>query len=294
MVQINPCFSIVIPTYNRALLLGECLQSLFEQLKPNGRFEIIVVNDGSKTGFADYEKISNKYPQVIYIYSKHKGPAAARNLGIKAAKGDIVLFLDDDSLPTKNWLSSTVKSWEELSDSGGIGGYVASRENDNIYCRINCDLFNWYLKEASACEYTVFLSTCNSGYKKAILNNIGSFDETFDNACGEDRDLSIKIHNIGGKLKMDERIVVFHGRDLALISFLRRHFEYGMAAYMVYSKYPKWKRLSKKAYVNFYIRILKKYKKVSEKRLAFLLLTLSQVSTFIGYLGGIITNHRKG
>ena len=279
----KPKFSIIIPTYNTDVVLIQCLEALCNQSVDKKCFEVIVVNDGGKGDI--YERLVFFESQLYlrYFYQENKGPAAARNLGIKNAKGDIILSLDDDSLPTKDWLKSTIKAWQTFSDYDGIGGYTISEVTDSIYCRVNSDFFNWYLAQYSDDELHPFLVTCNAGYRKSVINSIGNFDESFKKASGEDRDLNIKISKIGGKLRLDKNILVYHDRVLTLRSYIKKHFNYGKAAHNIYARYPEFRCLSSNSYFDLYISILKKYHTLKEKLMAFLLLTISQVATISGY-----------
>ena len=96
----TPQVSVVLATYNRKELLKECLESLFNQTYPKDRYEIIVVNDGSTDGTEEVLKeYAKKAPCIFKCFSQeNKGVAAAMNLGIKNAEGDIVCFTADDCI----------------------------------------------------------------------------------------------------------------------------------------------------------------------------------------------------
>ncbi|MDY6853885.1 MAG: glycosyltransferase [Thermodesulfobacteriota bacterium] len=279
----KPTFSIVIPTYNTTDDLKQCIQSLYNQSVDTESFEVLVINDGGKRDFfKNLDLPNNGFP--IRVFSQdHKGPAAARNLGINNAKGKIILLLDDDSLPTKNWLNAVTKSWAEFPDFDGIGGYILSNPTDSIYCRVNSDLFNWFLDQNSIDGNCTFLVSCNAGYKKAILDKVGGFREHFKRASGEERDLNIRISKIGGRLRLDKEILVYHDKILSFRSFVKKHYNYGRAAYSIYAQYPKKKHLSKKSYINLYISILNKYRTIRSKIAVFSLITFSQIATMVGY-----------
>lgn len=281
-------FSIVIPTYKTDVVLMQCLDALSHQSVDRKFFEVIVVNDGGKSDI--YEKLSCLKDKLTlkYFYQENKGPAAARNIGLKHAKGNIILFLDDDSLPPKDWLKTVMKAWENFPDFDGIGGYTISEFTDSIYCRVNSDFFNWYLEQHANDKLHPFLVTCNSGYKKGILDRVGNFDESYKKPSGEDRDLNIKISKIDGKLRLDKNIVVYHDRDLTFYSFVKKHYNYGKAACLIYARYPELKFLTSDSYIALYRSILKKYRSLREKFMAFLLLTLSQLATITGYYIAIL------
>jgi len=104
--KLNPKVSVVIPTYNRVEDLKKCLDSLREQSLKKGEFEIIIVDDGSTDGTAEFGRslFEKNSEHIHYCYQKNKGPASARNLGVRHAKGEIIAFLDDDCRAKKVWL----------------------------------------------------------------------------------------------------------------------------------------------------------------------------------------------
>lgn len=289
----KPKFSIIIPTYNNHAVLMECLRSLNNQSVDKKCFEVVVVDDGGSNDISESVGLMDRELSIRCLYQDHRGPAAARNLGIKKAEGDIVLFLDDDSLPTKDWLRETIMAWEKFPDFDGIGGCTISKPSDSFLCRVNTDIFNWYVRQYSFGEYCTFLSTHNAGYRKAKLSKVGQFDERFKGASGEDRDLNIKILNTGGKLRLDESILVYHDRDLSFKSFLKKYYNYGRVSHKLSTRYPDLKRLSVSDYAHFYLSILKKYRTFGEKTRAFALLTLSQLSTLFGYHTALITREKE-
>ena len=91
--------SVIIPVFNRVKLIARCINSVINQTYPVN--EIIVVDDGSNDG--TYDLIRTYFPQVISIYQENKGVSNARNVGIQAAKGKWIAFLDSDDewLPNK-------------------------------------------------------------------------------------------------------------------------------------------------------------------------------------------------
>src|SRR5262245_35010670 len=100
--------SVVIATYNRRALLARSLQTVFEQDLPSDQYEIIVVIDGSNDG--TLEMLSQWEPRCGFrvLCQENLGQAAARNAGINAARGRLVLFLDDDILVPPHLLRTHV------------------------------------------------------------------------------------------------------------------------------------------------------------------------------------------
>lgn len=276
--------SIVIPTYNTKGVLSECLRGLAEQAGDTSGCEVIIVNDGGKDEDpASFHRFGDKLA-IHYVRQDHQGPAAARNLGIRMAKGEIVAFLDDDSVPLNDWLERTISAWQETPGSDGIGGYVARSPADSIFCRVNTDFFNWYLDQQMHGGRSVFLATCNASYRKSSLERVGGFDTTFPRACGEDRDLNLRIVNFGGWLRLDRTILVYHDRDLTMKSFVKKNYHYGAAAYRIYSMYPDHRRISGRGYRALFRSAYRLYGSWRERAAALALLTVSQVSTAAGFL----------
>ncbi|GAH74960.1 unnamed protein product, partial [marine sediment metagenome] len=117
-VKNKPTVSVIIPTYNRAYLIGRAIQSVLNQTYQD--FEIIVVDDGSTD---DTEEIvrSFKDKRIGYVrHEKNKGAAAARNTGIKAAKSEYIAFQDSDDewLPEK--LEKQMKVFENAPPEVGV------------------------------------------------------------------------------------------------------------------------------------------------------------------------------
>ena len=183
-----PRVSVIIPTFNRANLAREAIESVLSQTFQD--FEIIVIDDGStdKTKEVLFGIQSDK---VRYIYQTNKGPAAARNAGIRIAKGKYIAFLDSDDLwlPTK--LEKQLELFEKLPPEVGL---------------VHCSVFlkkekNLTLKQAKARGNPLrdfllntdnaYLSTPASLVKRECFDKIGLFDETL--RVSEDKDFCIKI-----------------------------------------------------------------------------------------------------
>ena len=100
-------FSVIIPTFNRVALLRETLSSVFAQSFKD--YEVIVVDDGSSDGTADYLQLLGEKVQVLI--QPNRGAGAARNVGAAAAKGLYLAFLDSDDL----WFSWTLEVYQKVT-----------------------------------------------------------------------------------------------------------------------------------------------------------------------------------
>lgn len=103
--------SIVIPVYNAEKYIQQCILSLIRQDLPQNNYEILVVNDGSTDNTSSIlDKLSNKYPNIHVFTTANQGVSRARNLGVKVAHGEILLFVDADDYLTENTLSAIYHS----------------------------------------------------------------------------------------------------------------------------------------------------------------------------------------
>lgn len=282
-----PEFSIIIPTHKRNAELKASLEILSDSSAQKARFEIIVVNDGGDKKISDDVDVFKNRLGIRYFFLEHRGPAGARNYAIEMAKGDIVIFLDDDSVPLRGWLDAIQSAWRQSPDVDGIGGCIGYDPADSIYCKTNAHFVNWYLKQHFSKKSGSFLITCNAGYKKEILKKAQGFDESFKSPAGEDRDLNFRISEMGARLHLNQSIVVYHNRDLSFSGFFKKHLNYGRAARMLHTKHPNIRRLSYRNYLDFYRSIRKGIKNPGEKYLVALLFTASQLFTLFGYLESI-------
>src|SRR4051812_22944479 len=101
-----PLFSIIIPTYARREQLVGCLQSIVALDYPPDRFEVIVVDDGSPHSLEDSVRPFTVAMDLKLLRQSNAGPAAARNRGAASARGDFLVFTDDDCLPEQSWLNA--------------------------------------------------------------------------------------------------------------------------------------------------------------------------------------------
>lgn len=103
-----PVFSVVIPTYNRAKIISRAIQSILNQTF--GEFELVIVDDGSIDGTGEVIKQIND-PRLCYFRQENRGVSAARNAGVKSARGKYIAFLDSDDEALPEWLKHFANSF---------------------------------------------------------------------------------------------------------------------------------------------------------------------------------------
>ena len=117
-----PLITIVICTYNRAYILGECLRSLQAQTLPTCFFNIIVVdNDSNDATQALVKDFSHDWPQLKFIIEKKRGAGNARNAALRNVKTDWVACLDSDAKAHPDWLATVLETIKN-DDFDAFGG----------------------------------------------------------------------------------------------------------------------------------------------------------------------------
>ena len=187
----NPSVSVIIPTYNRADIILETIESVFNQTYQN--FEIVIVDDGSSDNTK--EVIENlKNPRIKYIYQKNSGPSAARNNGIKNAKGELIAFLDSDDLWLKDKLEKQINILNYRPEIGIISCWAVGITFDNriLYKRTGSAKNNKeFIRGVLFNPDSVISGTPAIIIKRECFDKVGFFDEEMK--CLEDWDMWFRI-----------------------------------------------------------------------------------------------------
>lgn len=226
--------SVIIPSYNKEKRLRLVLQTLINQDYGMNNFEVIVINDGSTDNTADtvmsFQK--NNYINITHIYQENKGRAAARNAGIKKAKGDIILFLDDDRLVRKNFISEHVSSFKNRQDQNlvvlGKRMCLYFSRFDETFDEIQQLLLNnpeeifkrareehyYWKKVKSVIEMPLIswmlFTTGNVSMGARLFEKVGLFNEGFQGWGYEDTELGYRLWNEGVPFISNEDAINFH------------------------------------------------------------------------------------
>ena len=127
--------SVVIPTYNKPEIIKMTLESLEKQTLSKNQFEVVVIDDGSSVKVQRQIKsfLPNLNLNISFLTQAHKGPAAARNKGIKKAKGEIVLIINDDTIVTSSLLKKHYEFHQKNpKENFGLLGLVTWHPNLEI------------------------------------------------------------------------------------------------------------------------------------------------------------------
>lgn len=239
--------SVIIPTHNRTELLLQVVDGLLQQAADvNERLEIVIVDDGStqdvKTALNSFFDQHTHRELIRYFYQSSKGPAAARNLGIQKARGNMVLFLGDDILPSPGLLEIhiTAHTQEYKEDNVAVLGMaeLSPEFRQTPFARWWCrkNFRYWILLEKRRPPDYSFFYTNNLSLKRAFLLQYGMFDEDFPYAAYEDGELGARLIRQGLKLVFKPEAKANHHHEINLATACRRMIVRGRAYDLFMSK----------------------------------------------------------
>jgi glycosyltransferase involved in cell wall biosynthesis len=162
-----PKVSVCIPTFNRKNYIQKTLESVYSQSFTD--FEVLVLDDGSTDGTADFIKSLN-FPNLHYFYQQNSGDAAARNRLIDLAKGEYITFLDSDDLLVEGALQNmvnTIVSYKETVIA--YGGYLRIDESGRVIGRSKKKLYSGYVTRKLFQD--IFINSCGSIFPRTVFND---------------------------------------------------------------------------------------------------------------------------
>jgi len=216
-----PRVSVVVPVYNGARTLDACLASLVALDYPRERFEIIAVDNGSTDSTAE---ILRAYAgRVRPLQEGKRGPAAARNCGIRAASFEIVAQTDADCVVDRGWLASIVAP---LADPavGVVGGRILSVQPCNAIEAFGEEIHDH--EKAIAVYAPPYVITMNWAARRAVLDDVGAFDEAFLRC--EDVDLAYRIVQRGYRAAYAHEAIVRHRNERTWRGLFAEGFVHGV------------------------------------------------------------------
>ena len=195
--------STVVPTCGRPELLRRCLMALQRQRIDPASMEIIVVDDGwSDATRVLVERLAARAPHPALRYirsgSRRGGPAAARNLGWRAARAPIIAFTDDDTVPAPTWLGAGLDALrpQDAALTGSVRVPLPPEPTD------------WQRNTAGLSEAEFVTANCL--VRRAALEAVGGFDERFRRPWREDSDLHFALLESGCNIGHSEEAIVLH------------------------------------------------------------------------------------
>ena len=275
--------SVVIPTYNRYKSLRRCLDSLFNQSYQKDNYEIIVVDDGSTDGTKEMIDSIKTDLKLKYLYQENKGPAAARNLGVKHANGDIIAFIDDDCTADYYWIENIVKFFEDYLNAVACGSHY--NEAFILPIKSKKDSRENAIREFYLDNIEHMPQIGNFAVRKQIFRKVGGFDESL--VTGEDMDFLIRLLKRNYHVYINDSLKVTHYSSGRLLDIFKKKYIFSLDDFIIQQKlfknlvlihFPTFEKL----YIfNFPFTI---YLRVDMIKIMILLIALSIFYTTIKYL----------
>jgi glycosyltransferase involved in cell wall biosynthesis len=224
--------SIIIPTFNGASRIGNCLDALLRQTVDRDA-EILVVNDGSSDRTAD---VVARYSDVRLINQVNAGPAAARNRGANEANGTIILFTDDDCVPAPDWFSSMSFPFD---DPGvvGVKGVYRTAQNSVVARFVQVEYEDRYRGMARLPSID-FIDTYSAGFRRDRFLEMKGYDTSFPVACAEDIELSYRMSARGWKMRFVPAAIVYHTHPDTLSRYLKKKYKFSFWRVLAVRKNP--------------------------------------------------------
>ena len=217
--------TIIVPTFNRAGILGECLESLVSQ-EYGSDFEVIVVDDGSRDETPTLlEEWTARHPTRLRTFrQQNSGPARARNRGAREAYGRFLAFTDDDCIAEPSWLASLVRTIK--GNQGGVAaGVIVNRESTWVSRYIVKEaVIDQHLGEDGNVRELV---TANFGIRADVFHHAGGFDEQIKVAGGEDTEFGLRLQSLGYRIAYASTARVCHRSHLTLGDYVRMIYRHG-------------------------------------------------------------------
>lgn len=236
----KPSISVVVPAYNAEKVIDRCLDALLDQTVPAEKVEVIVVDDGSSDGTSARIQA---HSSVRLIRHEHAGPAAARNLGVQRAAGEIVLFTDADCAAAPDWIEKMAAPFALGRHAGepavdGVKGAYLTRQAEPVARFVQAEYEDRY--EHMARQDSIdFVDTYAAGYRRDVLLMHGGFDTAFPAASVEDQELSYRLAAAGHRLVFVPDARVYHmGHPDNLWAYARRKAKIGYWKALVLRKHP--------------------------------------------------------
>lgn len=246
----HPDITVVVPTHNKVSQLQLTLRALASQTLDPNRYEVIVVDNNSTDSTRDHTlDFANRHRQILYVFEGKHGRSAARNAGISAARGAIVLLLDDDILVASDHLERHLAAHEGKNNRVIISNVIDCSPYTPKY--VEAYFHNRQFsgsggaKGATGADLVDHARTGDVSIAAALLGSIRAVSSHGQStyldtklARREDTDLARRLQYAGGTFHFAEDIVSFHYHPRTWRSILRETYIAGRSLYLLDIKYP--------------------------------------------------------
>jgi len=237
--------SVIIPTYNRCDILEKCLVALNGQTLPAERFELIVVDDGSRDATA---QVAIRFQQEIYggrltfLQQRNSGQNAARNRAIAVARGNLLMFINDDTIAAPTMLAEHYRlhAAHPEENVAVLGRVTRSRDIPwNIFATLHLDETFAQWEGKTELDWRSFI-TCNLTVKKSFLDKYGVYDESL--RYNDDVELGERLSRHGLRILYNPDSLGYHDHYLTEEDFLGIAKKSGASLAVWYKRAPHLER----------------------------------------------------
>jgi hypothetical protein len=230
----RPAATVLIPSYERGSMLQRTLPFLARQTLPHEAYEILVVDDGSQRDHAALAVESLALPNVVVLSESHRGSARARNAGLAVARGEVIVFVDDDAFVGPHYLEEHLRIHQRDPNAVVAGGIVQVRAIPDA------------IDEAPgfAAYHRHPFPGGNASVRAEHLRRVGGFDDGFETYGWHDQELGERLLQSGLRRRFAWRAPIHHyktpGYDIDLRMQLARERDRGRMGARFYWKHPRW------------------------------------------------------
>lgn len=266
MKETNPSVSVVVITKNRPESLAACLKSIALSRSSYPYDELIVVDSSS-------EPISNQNEELVrslggkYYYESKKWQAAARNTGIRASSGDVVIMADDDFIVDKDWIKNLISNYQDTEVVLCTGNMVSYRDDEasrlrerymsfnrgdkrRVFTRKDFSIFrllklvtligNRHLGDKTPLPFALGGGFCS--FRRWIFDEVGYFDESLGRGAfstGEELDVVYRVSRSKYKSCYEPAAVIYHDHPQTIEGVVKFAYTYGSHRWTAYKNYRK-------------------------------------------------------
>jgi len=228
-----PSVSVVLPVLNGAATISDTLDSLMAQSPVPASMEIIVVDNGSTDATRE---IVSRYSAVTLIQEQRRGPAAARDAGLRAARGEVILYCDADTLLTRKWVGELCRCFSDsrvMLAAGCTLSYPPVTPADHYLSTMQV-----YEAESNIARPVLpFAASVNLGVRREAALSIGGWDAEM--MTSEDVDFCTRlIARYPGPIAYAPKAVLFHRASFSDTALKRKAWTYGEGLADIYRRYP--------------------------------------------------------
>ncbi len=233
--------SVVIPTYNRIDTLRHVVPSLLEQRLEPQSYELLICDSNSTDGTAEYlAQVREQYPNVHYLPGAYTGRAMARNAGIAAAQGEIVLFNDSDIIADPGLLQAHLRRHRAAKTPVAVVGWEVQVSSLEEYERKRAhpgERSSLHPPSRRMLSWLYFL-TGNASVARDRLLRVGGFDESFTGYGHEDLELGYRLQKSGMAIVYEPAAINYHCQDVPHEDQVGKMTLAGRSTVRFYRKHP--------------------------------------------------------